>query len=86
MKVRASIDEYLSEASPLLNYLSRLEGDSVGQRMHRAHYIAEVNDQVFRRLRVLERACDVCEEARPLMTRYRLDLAERLLELTSERP
>ena len=81
--LRASIDELLKEVEPLLVYLNAMESPHMGQRMHRAHYIAQIHEAVFERLREMERARDLCEPSQLYLERYRLDLAQRLTELMS---
>jgi len=76
-----SIDGYLEEIKPLLSYLSALDGAQVSQRLHRAHYIAEFQEQVFQRFRLMERVADRCEAARPRLLRYREELIQRLSSL-----
>ena len=82
-ELRASIDELLREVEPLLTYLNAMEGAHVGQRMHRSHYIAQIHEAVFERLREMERARDLCEPSQRYLERYRADLAARLTELMS---
>ena len=76
-----SINDYLQEIQPLIKYLAALDGDQVGQRLHRAHYRAEFQEQVFQRFRLMERATDRCDVARPHLLRYRAELITRLSEL-----
>lgn len=76
-----SIEDYLREIKPLLSYLSALDTDQVGQRLHRAHYLAEFQEQVFQRFRLMERITDRCEAARPTLLRYRGELIIKLSEL-----
>jgi len=76
-----SIDDYLEEIKPLLRYLSALDIDQVGQRLHRAHYLAEFQEQVLQRFRLMERVTDRCEVARPGLLRYRDELILKLSQL-----
>lgn len=73
-----SIDDYLQEIKPVLKYLSALDTGHVGQRLHRAEYRAEFQEQIFQRFRLMERVTDRCEVARPHLLRYREELILQL--------